>query len=229
MMERPFTSHMKTWQYAAVLLYLPVHLFGLPLLLSEACARGLVSLAMANFWLYAFGAVLMLLLLWGFLRREFDALYEHPFLMLLEVLRDYALIWCLEIAAAYLLAAFGVTQDPANNQTTVAMLQTERGPVIAAAVFVAPIAEECMFRAGLFGLLRKKSRALAYALSALAFCLYHVWSYALDDPRQLLYIVEYLPAGLLLARCYERTDSIWGSILLHAFANGVSLWMILGA
>lgn len=225
----PFTSQMKTWQYIAVLLYLPVHLFGLPLLLSEVCDRGLVSLGMANFWIYAVGAVLMVLLLWDFLRRELDPLFDRPFFSLLEILRDYALIWCLELAAALLLSLIGVEGDAANNQEALRLLQAERGPMIAATVLVAPIVEECLFRAGLFGLLRRKNRVLAYAVSAAAFCLYHVWSYALTDPRELWFILEYLPGAVLLARCYERTNSVWGSILLHAFANGVSLWLILQA
>lgn len=225
--NRPFTSRMKTWQYIAVLLYLPVHLFGLPLLLTEAYNRGLVSLGVANFWIYAVGAALMVLLLWGFLRRELDPLYDRPFFSLLEILRDYALIWCLELAAAMLLSLFGLEGDPANNREALELLRAERGPMIAATVFVAPIVEECLFRAGLFGLLRRKNRVLAYAVSAAAFCLYHVWSYALIDPRELWFILEYLPGAVLLARCYERTDSIWGSILLHAFSNGVSLWMVL--
>ena len=99
--------------------------------------------------------------------------------------------------------------------------------MIAATVFLAPIVEEAIFRGALFGLLRHKNRAAAYAVSALAFCLYHVYSQALTDPRELLFILEYLPAGLLLARCYERTDSLWGSILLHALNNGVALWAVL--
>lgn len=227
METRPFTSYMKNWQHAVLLLYLPVHLFGLPLLMAVACDRGLVTLGMANFWIYAVGAVILIPLLWGFLRRELDPLYDHPFLSLIEILRDYALIWCLELAAAMLLSAFGVEADGGNNQDAIALLKAERGPMIAATVFVAPIVEECLFRAGLFGLLRRKSRTLAYAVSALAFCLYHVWSYALVDPRQLLYILEYLPAAVLLARCYERTDSIWASMLLHAFSNGVALRLVL--
>lgn len=222
-----FTSCLKKWQAAVLLVYLPVHVFGLPLLITEIYDRGLVSLGMANFWIYAVGAVLLVPLLWSFLRRELDPLYDRFALALLEVLRDYALIWCLEMAAAMLLSAFGFSEDSANNQEAIALLKAERGPMIAATVFVAPIVEELLFRAGLFGVLRQKNRTLAYAVSALAFCLYHVWSYALEDPWQLLYMLEYLPGALLLARCYERTDSIWASMLLHALSNGISLYLIL--
>ena len=224
---RPFTSEMKKWQYAVVLLYLPVHVFGLPLLATLAYDRGYLSMGMANFWVYAIGAALMVLLLWDFLRRELDPVLDHPFLSLLEILRSYVLIWLGEMIVGMLLSLFGVEGDTANNQEAIALLHAERGPMLAATIFLAPIVEECLFRGGLFGLLRHKNRALAYAVSTLAFCLYHVWAYALVDPRELLFILEYIPAGLVLARCYEQTDSLWGSILLHMFNNGVTLWAIL--
>ena len=223
---RPFTSRMKKWQYAVVLLYLPVHFFALPLLMTEAWERGMLSLGMANFWIYAVGAVFMLLVLWSFLRQELDPLLDHPFLSLIEILRCYAAIWCCELLAAMLLSLFGVSGDAANNEQAIALLQSERGPMVAATVYVAPIVEECLFRGGLFGVLRHKTRVLSYAVSALAFGLYHVWSAALADPRELIFLVEYIPAGLLLARCYERTDSLWGSVFLHALNNAVSLWAI---
>ena len=222
-----FTSRMKNWQYAVVLLYLPVHVFGLPLLLDEGLDRGLMTLGMANFWLYAVGAALMLLLLWRFLRREFDVLCDRPLALILEALRCYAMLWCVEIALSLILPVFGLREDAASNQEAIALLRAERGPMLAASVFLAPILEESIFRAGVFGLLRRKNRVLAYAVSALAFSLYHVWSYALADPWQLLYILEYLPAALLLAYCYERTNCVWGCMLLHAMSNGISIWTIL--
>ena len=222
-----FTSRMANWQYAAVLLYLPAHVFGLPLLLNEGIDRGLVTTGMANFWLHAFGAALMLALLWRFLRRDFDVLCDRPFVLVMEALRCYALLWCVEIALGLLLPVVGLQEDAESNREAVALLRAERGPMLAASVFLAPILEESIFRAGIFGLLRRRSRALAYAVSAFAFSLYHVWSYALADPRQLLYVLEYLPAALLLARCYERTNSVWGSMLLHALSNGVAIWTIL--
>ena len=228
MEQRPFTSRMKNWQYIAVLLYLPVHLFGLPLLFTSLCEQGKLSLGMANFWLYAVSAAVLLLLLWGFLRREMDPIFDHPFLSLLEIVRGYLLIWIAEIIAGLFLSFLGVTGDAANNEMTVALLQSERGAMLAASVFVAPIAEECLFRGGLFGVLRHKNRALAYAVSALLFAVYHVWSAALSDPRELIFLLEYIPAGLVLARCYERTDSVWGSIFLHMLNNAVSIWAITG-
>ena len=57
----------------------------------------------------------------------------------------------------------------------------------------------------------------------LFFSLYHVWTYALQDPVYWIYLLEYIPVAGLLARCYERTNSIWCSIFFHMLVNGISL------
>ena len=64
----------------------------------------------------------------------------------------------------------------------------------AALVYLGPLTEELLFRAGLFGTLRHKNRAAAYAVSMLAFSVYHVWGYALDDPGYWIFLLQYLPA-----------------------------------
>ena len=224
--ERPFTSRMKTWQLLLLLLYLPVHLLGLPATLPELLGKGTPSPGMANFWLYAVGAVYVVALLWSFLRREIDPVFDHPFLTLLEVLRCYALLWLGETLASFLFLILGVEGDAANNQLVLELLRTERGPMLAASVFLAPLVEEALFRGAIFGSLRRKNRALAYAVSALLFCLYHVLPAGFQKPGELLFILLYLPGALALALCYERTNSLWGSILLHAFNNGLSIWLV---
>ena len=57
----------------------------------------------------------------------------------------------------------------------------------------------------------------------LLFAVYHVWGYALYDPMAWIFAVQYIPVGFLLCRVYERTDSIWGSILFHMLINFLAL------
>lgn len=80
-----------------------------------------------------------------------------------------------------------------------------------------------MFRAGIFGYLRRRNRTAAYIVSTLVFSLYHVWAYAIADPVNWIYIIQYIPVSLLLARCYERTNSIWCSIFFHMIVNAISV------
>ena len=117
-----------------------------------------------------------------------------------------------------------------NNAAVMDLAHLELGKVTAMAVFLAPILEELLFRGGVFGTLRCWNRNVAYGVSMLLFALYHVWGYARNDPMSWLYLLQYMPVGFLLCRCYERTDSIWGSILLHMLNNAVSmrvLWALL--
>lgn len=85
--------------------------------------------------------------------------------------------------------------------------------------------EEPLFRAGVFGSVRKRSRVWAYVLSVGLFALYHVWQYAVAfaDPLYLLMAIEYIPAGVALCWAYERTGSIWSPVFLHGLVNAMSL------
>jgi hypothetical protein len=83
----------------------------------------------------------------------------------------------------------------------------------------------------LFGCIRPRSRVLAYAVSALAFALYHVWQYIYvsGDFSLLVYCLSYLPASFALAWAYERGGGIWSSIALHAVMNALSVYVLSGA
>ena len=96
-------------------------------------------------------------------------------------------------------------------------------------VCLAPFVEEMLFRGLVFGGLRSKSRLAAYALSCALFALLHVWQYALvsQDITYLVLMIQYLVPGLGLAWCFDRSGTLWTSILLHAGVNALSYWAIL--
>jgi len=103
------------------------------------------------------------------------------------------------------------------------MAGVEYGKTAALAIFLAPLVEEPVFRGAVFGGLYRYGRPLAYGASMLLFSLYHVWGYALQDPVYWVYLLQYLPVSWLLCRCYERCNSIWGSIFFHMTVNAVSI------
>ena len=80
-----------------------------------------------------------------------------------------------------------------------------------------------MFRAGIFGTLRRYNRWAAYIAATLVFSAYHVYAYALQDSTYWLYIIQYIPVSFLLCRVYERTNTIWSSIFFHMLVNWVSM------
>ena len=97
-------------------------------------------------------------------------------------------------------------------------------------VFLAPFVEETLFRGLVFGNLKDRSRAAAYLVSCLLFALLHVWQFAVvnRDITYFLLMVQYLVPGLVLAWAYEHSGTLWASAALHAAANALSIWTMMG-
>ena len=205
--------------------YLPVHVYLLPRLLGALYLRGMIDEIGANLLCYGGGAVLLLFLLWSFWKREFDTLCDYGPGVLLEIVKSYGILVLCNLAVGLALLLIDRAENP-NNAALFSMAREDFGSVAAVAVFLAPLVEEPLFRGGVFGALRSRSRTAAYAASMLLFALYHVWSFALGDPANWLYLLQYLPAGFLLARCYEKTNSLWTAVFLHMTVNGVAMLAI---
>lgn len=208
----------------AVMVYVIIHVGLLPLLINYITARGTVSATEGNFIYYALGAGFMLSTCMGFFRRDFDPLCDRPFYCMLEILSGYFTMLCINFCvSALLLKLMPGTENP-NNAAVTELVFEDFGMMKAALVFFTPITEEMLFRAGMFGMVREmKGRKAAYIVSVGLFAFYHVWSYAVIDPLYWLYLLQYIPAGFLLARCYERTNSIWCPIFFHMTVNGVAV------
>lgn len=220
-----FTSQQSKAEALAALVYLPIHVLVAPIILAWLMVSAGLSVANANFAAYSFAAVYMLITQWSFLRRDFDALCDRPFNTLMQVCICYGLMLCCNFCVNMLFSMILPQENP-NSAAIIDMAGNEYNRVFAMSVFLAPIVEELIFRAGIFGTLRRRSRPLAYAVSMLAFALYHIWSYALIDPIYWIYLLQYLPVSYLLCRCYERTNTIWASMLMHAIINGVSMSVV---
>lgn len=220
-----FTSALSRGESMAVLLYLPLHLWLLPLLLGSLIRQGIMNETAGNMGLYLIGFVYMLGLCWRFLRRDFDALCDRPIQVVAEIIGSYGVMLCCNIFFSIFAGAF-LTETNPNNEAVSAMAVSSYGPTAAMAVYMAPIVEELLFRAGIFGTLRRYSRKAAYIVAVLGFSVYHVWGFALADPIYWVYLIQYIPVSYLLCRSYESTNSIWTPIFFHMLVNGVSLKML---
>ena len=221
----PFTSTMNRLERAAALGYIPVHIAFLPWLLIRIFGREALSEMTLNAVCYIAAALVLFLCLRRFFRREFDALCDYDPGVLLEIAKHYGVLLLCNMALSVVLLLLGKMDNP-NNEAIFSLAGEDLGKTTAVAVFLAPIAEEAMFRGGVFGLLRRYSRAAAYAASMLLFSVYHIWGYAAADPTAWLYLLQYLPASFLLARIYEKTNTLWASIFLHMTVNGVAMLAI---
>ena len=217
----PFTSRQSVLERILALGWLPIHVLLLPRVIWHFYPA--LDTSWLNVAVYGTGAVYMLLTQFRFLRRDFDPLCDRPGYLLLEILVSYGAMLLFNMAVSGLLMLLVDGLENPNNAAVIDMAQTSSGPVAALAVFLAPIVEELIFRAGIFGGLQRVSRLLAYLTCMLLFSLYHVWGYALNDPLAWIYALQYLPVTFLLCRIYERTNSIWGSILFHMLVNFIAL------
>lgn len=217
-----FTSALDRREAILVLSWLPMHLLILPLIFKHFLGGGMDQTT-ANFSYYAIGFVYMFVVAIRFLRRDFDPLADRPFACMLEILTGYFAMLCFNFCVAYvILAVFPNTENP-NNAELMDLVFRGFGKMKTTLMFFAPVVEELMFRAGIFGVLRRRNRVAAYLASMLFFSLYHVWTYALQDPVYWIYLLEYIPVAGLLCRCYERSNSIWCSIFFHMMVNGVAV------
>ena len=71
--------------------------------------------------------------------------------------------------------------------------------------------------------------SLIHILSTVAFCLIHVAGYVGQEALSSLAVLalEYIPAGIALAWAYEKADTIFAPILMHAVINAVSIQALL--
>lgn len=119
---------------------------------------------------------------------------------------------------------------PARKQDVVALFEQIRSPALrvvfaAAAVAIAPIAEEIIFRAGIFRILRGAvPRPVAIGASALLFGAAHLLPSPADGLASFAPLVA---LGVIFCLAYERTGRIGTTVAAHALFNLNTLAMLL--
>lgn len=185
--------------------------------------------ALVNFVYHLLSFLGVFLILRESLPSAFRRAAAHPkrclLVCVLSLMVYYAAAWAVTAAIRQLEPAF-------SNRNDAAVLLLRRDGLVLTAIstiFLAPLSEECLFRGLIFGQTLKRSRMGAYALSAVCFALIHVMGYlGTYTPLQLvLSLVQYLPAGLVLAWSFEKTGTIAAPILIHMTINAISMVQIL--
>ena len=172
---------------------------------------------------------LTLIAFWGYLGRAARAFLDHIGMVLSSVGIGLIDFYGLNEIVWRVLKLFSVSQTNLNDRAILARLGAAPYSTILIVVFLAPVIEEAVFRGYIFGNLRETSRAAAYLVSSLLFALLHVWQYVAVswDFSYLLLMVQYMIPGLVMAWVFERSGSLWGSILLHCIVNGLSVWSVI--
>ena len=225
----PFENKMTKLQTTLGWIYLPLHAVALPLLLSMYGRYSGLGDGPINLIYYGIGILFVAVVMLRYLRSAFDVLCDRLLLcllcILLAILVDYAMSL---VSALLLLLLQDIPQNP-NNAAILEAAGSARGVMAGIGIFLAPVVEEILFRGTVFGSIRGRSRGLAYVVSTVLFCLYHVWQYAAasGDPGLLLYAIQYIPMSVALAWTYERSGSIWTPIFFHMGYNAISYLALL--
>lgn len=185
-----------------------------------------LPVAESNVVYYLISVLLGFVLFSGLWKRNLDRLFSCPG----KNLKSIAAALVAWIALDFLVRQIPLPVRNPNESGYALEYLLSPGATGMIVVVLMPIVEELLFRGLLFGGVRRYSRGAAYLLSMGLFALYCVWqfvfSYGRMDMRYLLLAVQYLPAGVLLAWCYERGGSLWSAVLLHMAINGLTLLRI---
>lgn len=213
---------------AMILLLLHMVLFPIALSVLQSLYPQLMTTAQLNLLYYAVTTALVFLLLGRYLRRSFDVLIDNIFGCLKTFGLGIVLYFALSMVAGLIMGALELGGDNLNQDAIGGMFAEDRGIIIAMTVFLAPVAEEALFRGGLFCGFYHRGRWLAYGVCIFVFCIYHVWQYALAlwDISYLLMAIQYLPAAITLCWIYEQSGSVWTSIFFHMSVNLLSVVML---
>lgn len=212
------------------IIYIFVHSLLLPQIL------GLVSVIATRYGLeigendlnliyYMVSFIIVLIFMFRFLRKSFSDIFDGFGRFLtsaaLGCVAYYAAAAVVNLVLSYLLP--DIINPSVQDEIELTKLDYDKTLVIA--VLLAPLVEESIFRGALFGTIRPKSAFLAYAVTAVLFAVYHLWPYFIADFNwmDLLYLLQYIPVGLILAWCYERSGTIWAPMLVHALINLVAV------
>ena len=125
----------------------------------------------------------------------------------------------LAAVVALVLALLPIPQELMDAYNSAAVGLGEPGLISAlSTVFFAPIAEEVIFRGLVYTRLRRAMpAALACVLSSLVFGLLH---------GQLLWIAYAFIMGVVLTLVFERTGTLWASIVVHVTFNLVGTYAV---
>ena len=223
-------DYLKKTEFWSAMILLLLHMVLFPMALSVLLSMypQLLTETQANLAYYAVTTTLVFILLGRYLRRSFDALIDNIFGCLRSFGLGIIMYFVLNTAAGLVMGALGLSGDNLNQEAISGMFAENRGMIVAMTVFLAPVAEETLFRGGLFCGLYRRGRWLAYGVCVFAFCIYHVWQYALAmwDISYLLMAIQYIPAAFTLCWIYEQSGSVWTSIFFHMGVNLLGVVMI---
>ena len=201
-----------------------------PFAVSIVCMlMGIYSEAAINVICFFLNAALAVLIFRRLLVRSFRNCAGRWRQTLMTALKGFGMYWIVNIAVTWLTMLVEPDFGNVNDANISSMIGESPVLMALAVIFMAPLAEECLFRGWMFTGLAKRSLPLAYAVTCCFFSAAHVVGYiGLYAPRTLLLcFIQYLGPSFVLCRVCHKNDSLCAPLLMHTAINAVGC-LILG-
>ena len=211
-------------------LFLLCQFLAVPFLVVLLCMlMGVYSEAVINVICFALNAVLAVLIFRRLLVRSFRNCAGRWRETLMTALKGFGMYWIVNIAVTWLTLLVEPDFGNVNDANISSMIGESPVLMALAVIFMAPLAEECLFRGWMFTGLAKRSLPLAYAITCGFFSAAHVVGYIGHyEPRTLLLcFIQYLGPSFVLCRVCQKNDSLCAPLLMHTAINAVGC-LILG-
>ena len=143
----------------------------------------------------------------------------------LTALKGLGLHWMLSIAMSMVIFQIDPNFGNVNDANVGTMLTESPLLMTIAVIFVAPLAEECLFRGWIFTGLAQRNLPLAYGVTACFFSAAHILGYVgrYDPLTLLLCFLQYLGPSIALCFTCLKADSLLAPMLLHMTINAIAL------
>lgn len=219
--------HLSKTQTVLGWLYLPIYLVGLGWGIRALTALlGITLTSLQTNILYFSVNLLTVLSIFGrWLLKSLRGFTEHFWHFVQVLVLAAAMYYFSSFVLSRLLALLGLMNPNPNDAAVLGLASQNRAVMLMISVLAAPIIEEVLVRGVIFGSLHRKSRVAAYIISILLFSFMHIWQHygTVGFATLLTSALAYIPASCALGWAYEKADTIWAPIVLHAFINAVTL------
>ena len=208
-------------------LYLLVELLALPAALRNL--NGLLAAPLSESWLnflyFVTNAFFVVCIFHRTIHTSLVQAGKHKGLFLKTALGGFGLYLLCTLAVGALLRTLAPDYANLNDSQVLMQLDSDFTIMAISAILLAPLAEELLHRGLVFGALYSVHPIAAYSVSAAFFSLIHILGYVgqYTPLHLLLAFLQYLPAGFILARAYEKSGSIFCPIIIHAAINTLAL------
>ena len=187
-----------------------------------------ISLAGLNFIYYLLNFGIVVFIFRDFLEKSWEYACRHTWLILGVSIAGFILYWPTNIGLNLILYRYFPHYFSVNDAAITAISQSNMLLMGVGTVFLVPLAEELMFRGLVFGFLRRRSRLLAYVVSAIFFASIHVTGYIgqYEALHLLVCLLRYIPVSIILAGVYDISGSILAPVLIHTAINAIGTLLL---